>query len=72
MNSTRNTKSDPPQLPERLAVTVPEAARMVALSPRSIWRAIALGRLKTVRFGRSVRVTLESVRGYVARGGAAE
>lgn len=40
------------------------------ISVRTIWRAIANGDLKCLRFGRAVRVTPEQWRAYIERGEA--
>ena len=63
-----NTVTTPP--PPRL-FTVSQAAHELNCSDRSIWRLIGLGALKTVRIGRSVRVTRESVEKFIDRGGDA-
>jgi excisionase family DNA binding protein len=39
-------------LPERRLLTVPQFAQRCALSTRSIWTAIADGRLSSLKFGR--------------------
>lgn len=55
-------------VPARL-FRVPEAAAALALSPRSVWRLIALGKLRTVRLGRAVRVVADSVDALISEGG---
>lgn len=40
------------------------------ISIRTLWRAIANGDLKCIRFGRAVRVTPEQWRAYIERGEA--
>lgn len=55
-------------VPARL-LRVPEAAAALAVSNRSVWRLIALGKLDVVRLGRSVRITADSVDSLIAAGG---
>lgn len=40
------------------------------LCDRTLWRAIANGDLKCIRFGRAVRITPEQWRAYIERGEA--
>ena len=56
--------------PGSLVLTVPQAAKAVAASPRSIWRLISLGELQSVRIGRAVRVTVASIEAFIERGGS--
>jgi excisionase family DNA binding protein len=56
--------------PEAKAVRVRYAAKELSCSDRSVWRLLASGELKSVRIGRSVRITRESIDGFIARGGA--
>jgi excisionase family DNA binding protein len=50
--------------------TVPGAAHRLLTSTRSIWRLIGKGELKTVRVGRSVKVTRASIAEFIEKGGA--
>jgi len=47
--------------PERMAVTVPEAARRLSVSTATVWRLLDRGDLARVRIGRAVRVPVESI-----------
>jgi excisionase family DNA binding protein len=54
----------PPPLPDwipRRLMTVDEAAELLQLSTRQVWRLIADGSLQVKRFGRSVRVAPEAI-----------
>jgi excisionase family DNA binding protein len=46
-------------------VKVTEAARMLCVSPRTVWRMIAEGELTPVRFRRCTRVALVEVQKYL-------
>src|SRR5690348_13971651 len=59
----------PPSPDPTLLMTVAEAARQLRLSTRTLARAIALGQVKIVRFGRSIRIPREEV-DRLAREGA--
>ncbi len=63
---SRNTKdsSDAPTL-----IKVSDTASKLAVSARSVWRLIAEGHLEAVRIGKCVRVPLESVEAFIAKGG---
>ncbi len=53
--------------PRRLG-TVREAAQIAAVSPRSIWAAIARGDLVAVRLGaRTTRIELASIEAWIER-----
>jgi excisionase family DNA binding protein len=45
---------------ERLLVTVAEAAKMLTLSRRTLWRLTKDGKLPAVRYGRAVRYWIGS------------
>jgi excisionase family DNA binding protein len=53
----RLLQASPPRL-----VTVPEAARMLGVSPASAWRRVQSGELRVQRIGRSVRISVEDLR----------
>jgi excisionase family DNA binding protein len=53
-----------------LLLTVPETAAELRCAVRTCWRLIAKGDLKTVRLGRSVRITRESLELLIAQGGS--
>ena len=55
-----------------LAVPVRAAGQQLSLSPRSVWRLIALKELDTCRCGRAMRITQESIDDFVKRGGTAQ
>jgi excisionase family DNA binding protein len=42
-----------------------EAARLAAVSPRTIWQATKDGKLRAVRFGRAVRYDPEDIRRWI-------
>ncbi len=52
------------------ALTVPEAARRLAVSERTIWRRIRSGELPAERSGRRVLVTLEARYAEAGRAGS--
>jgi excisionase family DNA binding protein len=52
---------------DRLLITVPEAARLLAVKPVTIRRRMADGDLPTIRVGRAVRVPIAAVREYVEK-----
>lgn len=54
---------------DAVAVTMADAGRMLALSPRTIQNMIRDGRIRAVRLGRAVRVPIDEVRRV---GGAVE
>jgi excisionase family DNA binding protein len=56
--------------PEAKAVSVRFTATELSCSERSVWRMLAAGQLKSVRIGRSVRITRESIDAFIAKGGA--
>ena len=62
----QNALDSPP-----VALTIPEAARRLAVSPMTIRRLLARGELTRVRVGRSVRVLASSVAALAAKGGVA-
>jgi len=57
-----NNIKDAPQL-----VTVPEAAAMLCVVPRTVWRAIADGELKVVHIRGCTRLYLQDVADYMKR-----
>jgi excisionase family DNA binding protein len=61
--------SGPTTMPDRLLLTVEDAAVQLSVSSRTVWRLIGLGELETVRIGKSVRVTRASLERFVAKGG---
>lgn len=54
-----------------VALTIPEAARRLAVSPMTIRRLLAGGSLTRIAVGRSVRVLARSVDELAERGGVA-
>ena len=50
-------------------LTVPEVAELLRLSPRSIRRLIADGRLRVVRLGHAIRIRPQDVEALVASSG---
>jgi excisionase family DNA binding protein len=62
MELNNNQFKDAPHL-----LKVAEAAAMLGVSPRTIWRMIADGQLKAVRVRGCTRVYLQSVEEYLKR-----
>jgi excisionase family DNA binding protein len=56
--------------PEAKAISVRFTATELSCSERSVWRLLASGQLKSVRIGRSVKITRESIDAFIAKGGA--
>jgi excisionase family DNA binding protein len=50
---------------ERLLVTVAEAAKMLSLSRRTLWRLTKAGKLPAVRYGRAVRYSVDELRRHI-------
>lgn len=46
---------------EGAAMTISEAARRLGVSPRTVQRQVAAGRLPAIRLGRSVRIPADAV-----------
>lgn len=61
------TRGNPDTRP--VALTIPEAARRLALSTMTVRRLLERGDLVRVRIGRSVRVLARSVDDLAERGG---
>jgi len=58
---------------ERLLLTATEAAKLLAISPRSLWSLAARGEIAAVRIGRSVRYSPAVLREFIeARQSAGE
>lgn len=68
MEKTSSTESDKGAQGRRL-LRIAEAADVLAVSTRTIWRLIALCELDAVRLGRAVRVKRASVDALIERGG---
>jgi excisionase family DNA binding protein len=74
--AARNGTAAPPTPPpapeaapavEPLLLTAPEAARALAVSPRTLWARTRSGEIVSVRIGRSVRYAREDLAAYVER-----
>jgi hypothetical protein len=52
-------------------VTVAHAAELLSISVRSAWRLVSTRELEVVRLRGATRVTVASIEGLIARGGAA-
>ncbi len=50
-----------------LLLTIPQAARVLAVGRTTVYELIAAGLLETVHTGRSVRVPVEALRAFVDR-----
>ena len=55
--------------PERVALTVPEAAAVLGLGKSTIWAMLARGDLPRVRAGRTTRISRTAIDEYMAAGG---
>jgi excisionase family DNA binding protein len=64
--AARNGTS-PALAPSPLLLTPAEAARMLAVSPRTLWGLTAAGEVPAVRIGRAVRYAVADLREYVER-----
>ena len=51
---------------ECLLITVPEAAKLLAISPRNLWTLTKTGIVPCVRLGSSVRYSVEDLRTTIA------
>jgi excisionase family DNA binding protein len=49
--------------------TVPEVAKLLNVSERSVWRWVDQRELATHRFGRSVRISEENLRAFLDKNG---
>jgi excisionase family DNA binding protein len=54
-------------VPGALLVTIPEAARILAVGRSTVYELIGSGQLATVHIGRAVRVPVEELRDFVTR-----
>lgn len=52
--------------PERLLLRIPEVAEVLGIGLTKIYEMIATGELPTVRFGRAVRVSVNTLQKWVA------
>ena len=55
-----------PTTPEKLLVTVPAAAKMLSVSPRSVYHVVARGQIRLRHIGRSARIHVDDLRAYAA------
>ncbi len=51
-------------------LTVAEAARLLAVSERQVWRLVGLGLLDRIRLGRASRISRSSLNSFIACGGS--
>ncbi len=66
------TTTPPTTLPaETLLVTVPRAAKMLSLSPRSIYVLVSRGDLRLRHVGRASRIHIDDLRAYADTLGSA-
>ncbi len=56
-----NTPTEP-----KLAYTYAEAGRALGISPRSVWSLVARGQVRPCRIGRSVRISADELRRFIA------
>ena len=52
---------------EAILVRVPEAGRLLSISRTSVYNLIEARELEVVHLGRAVRITMESIRAWVAK-----
>jgi excisionase family DNA binding protein len=50
-----------------LLLTIPEAARVLAIGRTTLYELISDGAIDTVRIGRATRISVEAVRAFVDR-----
>ena len=67
MHSANDQAAGPtPALPQ-LLITAPEAARLLAVSDKTLWTMTRDGRIRSVKIGsRGVRYNLDSLRAFIA------
>ena len=53
--------------PERLVVTVPEAARMLGLSRARLYPLISTGEIPSLKIGRCRRVPVREIESFIER-----
>lgn len=58
-------KPDTIGLGEPLLIGACDAARLLALSPRTLWALTASGAVPAVRIGRSIRYSIDDLRAFV-------
>jgi excisionase family DNA binding protein len=62
----RNTTSGNAEIgSEPLAYTVPEAAAALRISERQVWELLRLGRVESIKIGRSRRIPRAGLNAYV-------
>lgn len=54
------------QTTERRLLRVPEAAKMLGISPAHLWRVIQAGRIPVLRIGRSTRIDVRDLEAFIA------
>ena len=59
---------DTPPPPERVALTVAEAAAVLGLAESTVWGLLRAGKLPRVRIGRNTRINRAVVEAYAATG----
>lgn len=52
---------------ERVAFTVPDAAKAMSLGERTVWELVRTGELESVKVGRARRVTRATVLAFLER-----
>ncbi len=65
-----STSAEVQQQPAQLApllLNARDAARMLAISERTLWGLTAAGEIACIRFGRAVRYSVDDLRAFVAR-----
>ncbi len=62
--------ADGPSIPSTanpLLVSVREAARLLAVSPNTVWSLLAKGKIKSVRLGRRTLVASAELHAFIGR-----
>ena len=57
----------PRQMPERVLLTVEEAAEQLGIGRTTIFRLVRSGEIESVRIGRLRRIHVDAVKAYAAR-----
>lgn len=65
---TSTAAQDPPIETRKGFLTIPQFAAEIGISTRTAWRAARDGKVKTVRFGGSVRVSRKEAERVFAHG----
>lgn len=50
-------------------LTIPDTAALLRVHRATVYRLVASGELARIKIGRAARITEDSLRGFIARGG---